>query len=112
MPSLLQAVDLFVYPSYYPEGLPKILLEVAAAGVPVITTNHPGCRDAVINGRSGLLVEPRDVDGIKEACVRLFADEALRAQMSEFAATYARENFDVQEVVRKHLRIYELLGLS
>ena len=110
MPSLLQTLDLFVYPSYYPEGLPKILLEVAAAGVPVITTNHPGCRDAVINGRSGLLVKPRDVNGLKEACVLLLGDASLRAHMSEYAATYARQNFDVNEVVRRHLKLYESLS--
>ena len=112
MPSLLQTIDLFVYPSYYPEGLPKILLEVAAAGVPVITTNHPGCRDAVISGRSGLIVEPRDVNGLKEACVQLLDDELLRAQMSDFSVKYAREHFDVNKVVDEHLRLYKTLGSS
>ena len=47
-------------PSYYPEGLPKVLCEAAAAGRPVITTDTPGCRDAVIESVTGILIPPRD----------------------------------------------------
>ena len=43
-------------PSFYGEGLPKILIEAAACGKPVITTNHPGCRDAILPNKTGLLI--------------------------------------------------------
>lgn len=112
MPALLSTVDLFLYLSYYPEGLPKILLEVAAAGVPVITTNHPGCRDAVVNGRSGLIVEPRDSTGLEKACVNLLSDNRLRRKMSQFSVAHARAHFDVKKVVDAHIRLYRLLGAA
>ena len=109
MAALLKTIDLFVYPTYYPEGLPKILLEVAAAGIPVVTTNHPGCRDAVVNGQSGILVEPRNASDLKRACSQLLADELLRDRMSRFSVAHARTNFDVKQVVEKHFALYEKL---
>ena len=53
-----------VLPSYYREGVPRTLLEAASMGLPVITTNTAGCRDAVEDGVTGLLVRPRDVDDL------------------------------------------------
>ena len=56
MKNLIQQSRLVVLPSYYGEGFPKILIEAAACGVPVVTTDHPGCRDAIIPNVTGLLV--------------------------------------------------------
>lgn len=106
MPSLLKNTDFFVFPSYYPEGLPKILLECAAAGVPVITTNHPGCRDVVIDGRTGLLVNPRDVGDLVRACTRMLEDVKLRESMALFSKAHAAENFDIRNIIETHFRLY------
>jgi glycosyltransferase involved in cell wall biosynthesis len=108
MPELLSSVDLFVYPSYYPEGLPKILLEASAAGVPVITADHPGCRDGIVNGSSGLLVKPRDVDDLVRAVRLLAKDETTREEMARFGSAYAEENYDVARIVDRHFALYQL----
>lgn len=60
---VLSSSDLVVLPSYYPEGVPRILIEAIAMGVPVITTNTDGCRD-VIENENGFLVEARNVDAL------------------------------------------------
>jgi glycosyltransferase involved in cell wall biosynthesis len=63
----MEAADCIVLPSYYNEGVPRSLLEAAALGRPVITTNMAGCRDAVCDGATGFLCNPRDVDGLVAA---------------------------------------------
>ena len=60
MHKIIPKSHVVVLPSYYPEGLPKILCEAAACGRAIITTNTPGCQDAVKNGVTGLLINPRD----------------------------------------------------
>ena len=60
----LAAADCIVLPSYYREGVPRVLLEAAAMGIPVITTDMPGCREAVEDGATGLLCEPRSVNSL------------------------------------------------
>ena len=49
-------IKIVVLPSYYGEGLPKILIEAAACGKPIITTDHQGCRDAIIHNKTGILI--------------------------------------------------------
>ena len=66
----IQAADVVVLPSYYSEGVPRSLIEAMACGKEVITTDTPGCRDVVerdLNGFNGILVPPRDVDGLADA---------------------------------------------
>ena len=65
--TLIASASIFVLPSYYPEGVPKVLMEAASCGTPVITTDHPGCRDAVIENVTGILVEPRNPEEITNA---------------------------------------------
>lgn len=112
MPTLLRSVDIFVYPSYYPEGLPKILLEVSAAGVPIVTTDHPGCRDAIVNGSSGLLTKPRDVTDLRQGVLRLINDPKTREAMGRFSSAYAQENYDVSKIVERHFALYHSLLTS
>ena len=72
MSNLLASSSIFVMPSYYPEGIPKVLLEASACGIPIITADHPGCRDAVIDGKTGLLVKTRNYEEIVNAVSYLF----------------------------------------
>ena len=71
IPSLLETVDCVVLPSYYPEGVPRNLIEAAASGKVVITTDTPGCREVVIEGGNGYLVEPRSVQQLVQAMQRV-----------------------------------------
>ena len=63
--------DCVVLPSYYREGVPRVLLEASAMAIPVITTDMPGCREAVDNGVTGLLCEPRSADSLSSAMERV-----------------------------------------
>lgn len=104
------AANIVVLPSYR-EGLPKTLVEAAACGRAVVTTDVPGCRDAIIPGETGLLVPAKDSDALTEAIETLLADEATRKAMGAAGRLLAERNFAVETIVAAHLGIYhELLA--
>lgn len=109
MPTLLAGSNLVVYPSYYGEGVPKVLLEAAAIGRAIITTDHPGCREAVIDGENGLLVPIKDADATADAVEKLLNDAELRRAMGRASRKIAEEEFDVKIVVKKTTDIYAAL---
>lgn len=106
MPDVLSKAHIFVYPSYYGEGLAKMLLEVAACGRAIVTTDHPGCREAIQNGITGVLVPTRDALAVISALSELLKDPRLVASMGKAGRKFAEENFDVSFVVARHLSIY------
>lgn len=97
-----------VLPSYR-EGLPKSLIEAAACGRAVVTTDVPGCRDAIEAGQTGLLIPPRDAVALASAVQRLADDPALRQQFGEAGRQLAERAFDIRQVVQRHLELYETL---
>lgn len=109
MPGLMASASLFVLPSYYPEGLPKVLLEAAASGVPVITTDHPGCRDAITNQGTGLLVPIKDSKTLAQAIIELISDESLSKHMGKQGRLLAEKSFQVSSVVDYHYSLYRRL---
>ena len=58
----ISKIDCFVLPTFYGEGVPRSLLEAASMGKPIITTNHPGCKDVVKHNYNGFLVKPRSLE--------------------------------------------------
>jgi len=105
MPQVLAQARLVVLPSYR-EGMPKVLLEAAACGRAVVTTDVPGCRDAIEPGVTGLLVPPRDADALARAIRTLLEDEARCRAMGLAARALAEREFDVRRVVARHLELY------
>lgn len=103
----LREHHVIVLPSYR-EGMPKALLEAAASGRPVITTDIPGCRDIVRDGVTGLLVPPRDAAALTEAMEQLGNDDQLRRRMGE-AGRIRASAFSVEDVVEHTLRVYAAL---
>jgi glycosyltransferase involved in cell wall biosynthesis len=95
-----------VHPSYYPEGVPRTLIEAAAAGAPIVTTDTPGCRDAVLPGVSGLLCPPRSPGALAAAMDRLAADPGLRASMGREGRRLAVARFDQRIVLDRLLEVY------
>jgi glycosyltransferase involved in cell wall biosynthesis len=79
--------------SYYREGLPRALLEAAAAGRPIITTDASGCRELVRQRQEGILVPPRDIDMAVRALVELAGDPALRQRLGMAGSARVRERF-------------------
>jgi glycosyltransferase involved in cell wall biosynthesis len=97
-------------PSFYREGVPKTLIDAAAAGRAVVTTDTPGCRDAVLPGKTGLLCPPRDAQALADRLEQLIADpETLRA-MGLAARQFAEHRFDVRQVTAEHVRIYRTIA--
>lgn len=108
MASLLAASHVVALPSYY-EGLPKVLVEAAACGRAVVTTDCPGCRDAIEADVSGLLVPPRDVPALTAALRRLVDDGELRRRMGDAGRRLAEQRYAIGQIVAQHLRIYDEL---
>ncbi|HYG45920.1 MAG TPA: glycosyltransferase family 4 protein [Bordetella sp.] len=105
---LYAASHIAVLPSYR-EGLPRSLIEAAACGRAVVTTDVPGCRDAIEPDQTGLLVPPRDAQALADAIARLAADAALRQRLGQAGRRLAEREFDIEDVCRKHLDIYRAL---
>ena len=97
--------NIVVLPSYR-EGLPKVLIEAAACGRAVITTDVPGCRDAIEADETGLLVKVKESKALAEAIERLVKDKTLREQMGKAGRELAEKEFDIEKVIDTHLDIY------
>jgi len=110
MPAVLSSVHVVCLPSTYGEGVPKILLEAAACGRPVVTTDWPGCRDVVRDGETGLLVPPGIPNALADALERLLRNPDLRRRYGEAGRTLAEREFDVRAVIAATLAIYEELA--
>jgi glycosyltransferase involved in cell wall biosynthesis len=109
--NLFASSNVVVLPSYYGEGLPKVLIEAAACGRTVVTTDHPGCRDAIEPGKTGLLVPVRDATALADAIQSLIEDPISRKKMGAAGRALAEREFAIEKVVEAHLRIYrELLA--
>jgi glycosyltransferase involved in cell wall biosynthesis len=111
MPSALARSHVVALPTYYGEGVPKILIEAAACGRPAVTTDVPGCRDIVVDEETGLTVAPHDVDALTTALDRLIADASLRRQFGAAARRRVESGFDLETVLRQTTDIYAM-GLA
>lgn len=110
MPDLLAQASLVAYPSHYREGIPKVLLEACAMGKAIITTDHPGCREAVRDGYNGLLVPVKSARCLAEGIERLLADPDLRAQMGQHSRQRAEDEFAAELIVAQTLAVYDVFS--
>lgn len=107
MPSLLRKTAIVTLPSYYGEGVPKCLLEAAATGRAIITTDMPGCRETVVAGETGLLIPPCDSDALALAIETLLADPPKRQAMGRAGRALITRDFAVETVVSRTLAVYD-----
>jgi glycosyltransferase involved in cell wall biosynthesis len=105
MVAVLKQAGIVCLPSYR-EGMPKVLLEAAAAGRAIVTTDVPGCRDAICPNRSGLLVKKENSADLADALATLMQDNDKRVEFGLYGREFAVENFDINSVVSKTLSIY------
>ena len=106
---LFKDSTIIVLPSYR-EGFPKVLQEAAACGRPIITSDVPGCREAIKEGKSGYLVEPRSATALADKIQELVEDKELLQKMGYEGRKLAEEEFSVNKIVSQHLKLYyELL---
>lgn len=106
IPTVLQAAHIACLPSSYGEGLPKSLLEAAACGLPIVTTDAPGCREVVRDGVNGLRVPVRDTAALTAALDKLIGDAALRHHMGKQSRLLAKTEFGLESVITQTLAVY------
>jgi glycosyltransferase involved in cell wall biosynthesis len=105
---LMAVADVVVLPSYR-EGIPRVLIEAAAMGRPLVATDVPGCREVVRNGVNGFLVPARDAVALAEAIEFILKNPKLRAEFGAASRQLAEERFSDQRVVGCILDLYRAL---
>ena len=108
IPLLLAASDLFVLPSLW-EGLPLVLTEAAAAGLPAVATTVDGIPEIVKEDVTGSLVSPKNSEGLAEAMLKLLRDPSRRREMGEKARELAGQQFSVNRITRDIELLYREL---
>jgi glycosyltransferase involved in cell wall biosynthesis len=109
MPEVIAGSDVVVLPTVYGEGVPKVLIEAAASGRAIVTTDTPGCRDICRDGVNGLLVPPADVDALERSLWSLAQDDELREWMGAAGRNVAEEQFGLDQVLERSLALYSAM---
>ena len=109
MPEVFAQVHIVCLPSFYGEGVPKVLIEAAACGKPIVTTDAPGCRDIVRDGVNGILVPLRDSTAVAEALKKLIESPGLRKKMGKKGRELVEREFSLNKVNNETLALYEEL---
>ena len=103
---LIQRCDCIIHPTFYNEGLSRVLMEALAMSKIVITTDIPGCRETVEHLKNGFLIAPKNVDALVSAIeqfLNLSAEE--RTQMQQHSRMMAERDFDIENVIKQYRRI-------
>ena len=106
MPEVVASSHIVCLPTYYKEGLPRLLLEGAACARPLVATDIPGCREIVTNNVNGLLIPPRNVDALTESLRTLLSDGSLRRRMGAAGRARVEKEFSVEHVNEATLEVY------
>jgi N,N'-diacetylbacillosaminyl-diphospho-undecaprenol alpha-1,3-N-acetylgalactosaminyltransferase len=104
--SLLDNSDVFVLPTYYKEGIPRSLIEAAAKGKPIITTNTPGCREVVENGVNGFLIPIKDFDTLVDRMLAFLKEPSLVKKMGRASRKKAEYLFDQKKILEQTNMVY------
>ncbi|MEM7402393.1 MAG: glycosyltransferase, partial [Pseudomonadota bacterium] len=110
--NLLAKMDIVALPSQYGEGVPRILVEAAACGLPLVATDVPGCREIVFDGKTGLLVPPGDLSSLIDALEKLIKDAEFRRTCGEQSRLHCEENYSSNVVNNKTMQVYESLNMN
>lgn len=102
VPEHLFKRDIFVLPTYYREGIPRSILEALSVGMPIITTNTPGCKETVIHKKNGFLIKPQNFEELKNAMEYFLINKEKIKEMGVNSREYAKERFDVN-IINKNL---------
>ncbi len=109
---LLALADVFAFPTEYREGVPRVLLEAAAAGLPMVTTNMPGCRDVVRDGVTGIIVPPRAPQLLARRILELVGDKNTARELGARARELVEREFSLSLVVSRYAALYRELVLA
>jgi glycosyltransferase involved in cell wall biosynthesis len=109
VPALLGMADVFAFPTEYREGVPRVLLEAGLAGLPVVTTNMPGCTDVVRDGWNGFVVPRHSPRDLARQLLALLNDGAAARTMGERAREIVRREFGLGLIVSRYILLYQHL---
>jgi glycosyltransferase involved in cell wall biosynthesis len=109
VPSLLAMSDVFAFPSDYGEGVPRALMEAALCGMPIVTTDKPGCTEVIRDGWNGYVTPARDPSAMANRILDLLNDRATGARMGALGPDLIKSSFSLDEVVNQHDALYERL---
>jgi glycosyltransferase involved in cell wall biosynthesis len=109
---IIRAADVVVLPSYYPEGVPRSLLEAMACGKAIITTDTPGCREVVEDGVNGFLVKPKDAGDLARAAIALIDDAEMAATMGRASRRMVQDRFSDRRIIGETIAAYEAAGVA
>ena len=109
MSAVLSQASVVCLPSYYGEGIPKVLVEAMACARPIITTKMPGCRELVRSDKNGFLVNPRDPAALANALALILSNKSLCQKMGWEGRKIAVSEYSLLQVVGDTFRLYEYL---
>lgn len=106
LPEFLKDADCVVLPSYYNEGMNRSLMEALSMGIPIITTDNRGCKELVLDGKTGFIIPSRNARALFEAILKLYHfDMEAMNNMRKNSREYAIKRFDVRNVVQSYIQI-------
>jgi glycosyltransferase involved in cell wall biosynthesis len=109
MPRVFEQANLVCLPSHGGEGVPTVLMEAAASGRPIVTTDVPGCRDIVRRGLNGILVPPRNSHALAEAIDKLLKNPSMRLEMARHGREIVVNEFSQEMIAEQSLKLYKEL---
>lgn len=106
VPDLLAVSDVFALPTYLREGIPRVLFEAGALKLPLITTDTPGCRETILDGENGYLIEPRSSAALTEAVLKLLESPQKRRELGQRSYELMKERFELSIVTAAYAELY------
>tara|TARA_Y100000591_G_C21796761_1_gene679782 strand:+ start:611 stop:1021 length:411 start_codon:yes stop_codon:yes gene_type:complete len=100
--------DIMIFPSYYPEGVPRALMEAASMGLPLIGYENAGSNEIIKSGINGFLVNPGDKDSLIKEIIKILKEEKLYVKFSKNSRKIAVKEFDINIIAKQYLKLYHL----
>jgi glycosyltransferase involved in cell wall biosynthesis len=110
IPALLRLADVFVCPTELREGVPRVLLEASAAGLPIVATAVPGCADVIQDGWSGYLVPTQSPEALAERILALLQNTSSAKLFGQRASKHVRKEFSLDVTIARYASIYRALA--
>lgn len=104
--AVLAVSDIFAFPTAHREGIPRVLMEAASMGLPIVTTDAPGCNEVVHNGLNGFLIPIHDANALSQALLRLIKQPELRERFGDASRRRMVERFDLSVIAKQTRLVY------
>ncbi len=109
--SILNATDLIVFPSFFTEGVPRVLIEAASMGLPIVAFDNPGSDEVVINEFNGYLVPIGDSKSLEKAVYKILKNEKKYYSFSKNSRRLALQKFDISFVAKQYKKVYDSFNI-